>query len=267
LVAKAHDAVADVRGVYAKRLMHCLDYNYDRASLEEPLFFVLPFAGTDLERYFSNLSFNVTIDKLGSIFKQVYQGLDLMAHMDPPLIHHDLHYGNIAVKEVHGEPVVHIIDFGCAIEGTTEMQHIDCGTMKSFAPPEYAQKNVALPAHSFDIYFFAQTLAWLLIGASFNSLKTNRVLGEFEEPARERNITDWHSIGLLSTTISSEEFFLEYLPVAAEFGRPGLAQMSEHNETEAFVALWLKCMCLNPKKRPSPAQMLETAWLRKASSP
>eukprot|EP00928_Gymnodinium_smaydae_P036752 TRINITY_DN25648_c0_g1_i1.p1 TRINITY_DN25648_c0_g1~~TRINITY_DN25648_c0_g1_i1.p1 ORF type:complete len:532 (+),score=66.22 TRINITY_DN25648_c0_g1_i1:67-1662(+) len=89
-----------------------------------------------------------------SMVKQLLQAIRFLNTFQPAYIHHDLKPENVVYKMVNGKPVVKVIDWGCVLEASNQLQ--DSKADLSYAPPEFSSSGAklayALPVHAFDMY-------------------------------------------------------------------------------------------------------------------
>lgn len=119
-----------------------------------PVYIVMDYGGDDGDVWYKkNKNDNTAV---ADVLNQVLQGVNYMAQLDPPVIHHDLKYGNIAVMESRRRQVtrtVKLIDLGAALRVRYTWSKELAVATEWYEPPEshygFAYK---LPPHSFDTW-------------------------------------------------------------------------------------------------------------------
>jgi serine/threonine protein kinase len=100
----------------------------------------------------TNLRMRIQVAR--AITKQIAEALALFSMVNPPIIHHDLKSQNVVVSGSLYEGFdVKIIDFGCFIPATRDMQNSLSFGDHIYMPPEHTVSCAfAYPASSFDMY-------------------------------------------------------------------------------------------------------------------
>jgi len=198
----------------AKRVIHCqylCGWDNEDCPQEEsqPWFIVMDYGGDDGEEWLSRNSKNK--EDVRDVLQQVSDGLAYLSeHLHPPLVHHDLKWGNIAVKKGKGEKwTVHIIDVGGAMRVNVEKQKVKNKGAKSYfkkakyeevlvdpthtgrggvstpgyAPPEWGHGHkYDWPYHSFDMYSLGAMALEGICDATYAQLKdyAKKAKGRYE---------------------------------------------------------------------------------------
>lgn len=131
----------------------CPDCDECNISEDEPVHVVLDYAGMDGADWFE--LHNSDKRAFADVLTQVMQGLDYLAHLTPPVVHHDLKWANLAIKESRRRVLrqVKIIDFGGALRWKGDESKEDVVITEDYEPPEshfgFAYQG---PPHAFDTF-------------------------------------------------------------------------------------------------------------------
>jgi len=248
---------------FAQRLMGCFAHNFKKSTGKSvPIYLVLENCGkNDLSKWIADNRATATSAQLASVMRQIAEGLLYLSKQSPPVIHHDLKPANIVVKNHEsGFPTVHLIDFGGMMYAEPHKQR-QRGTVATmvFAPPEwfdgYAFK---LPPSAFDMYAVGNTLADMAIGGTFSGLYFDERL---EMPA-------FRDLDRLSRIESRSEFVTKFVTFSRKVKAAGLQSMASDASAYNFITEhWVKMIANEPSRRPTPEDILASAWLGGAVSP
>lgn len=166
-----------------KCFLNCHDSSEDcKISPDDPPFIALDFAGMDGYRWMTSHLADTKAPAMASVLNDVLRGVVYMSEThEPPLIHHDLKWGNILVRETSPSSFkATIIDFGETVECLTEKpsndtrgEGLSISTM-GYAPPEWGLKyDYKFPCWSFDVYSLGAMALEGLCKVSHEDLQTH----------------------------------------------------------------------------------------------
>lgn len=147
----------DVQG--ASRLISCqkaccTTCKHCKIPPRVPPYIVMDYAGEDGEVWFEK---HISDKKaFADVLNQVMQGVNYMRKLEPPVIHHDLKYANIAVMESRRRVIRHakLIDLGAAIRATHNSSREATVVTEWYEPPESHIGGYAYvsPAYAYDMW-------------------------------------------------------------------------------------------------------------------
>lgn len=187
----------------ASKLVNCLEACCPtcrpcQTGPSEPEYIVMEYAGEDGFDWVARSMTNTAA--IADILTQVAEAIDYMAHLKPPIIHHDLKWENLAITEEKKagnvlQRWVKVIDFGSALPVNAPWSKELSVVTREYEPPEsimgYAYK---LPAYAYDVYSLGVMAIEDLCGYRDNknlaALKEN-ILKEHNHNAKSNTYLKW----------------------------------------------------------------------------
>lgn len=145
--------------VGASRICQCLEQHISDGGNTDPLFLVMELCGAPVDEIFESGTYQSEKPPVWArnTIKEVLQGLNYLAKIDPPRVHHDMKLENIVVNEAGH---VKIIDWGSVMEFKTGRRGGVC--TPQYTPPEvlcgvgpsyaYPDDDNTTYSGSFDMY-------------------------------------------------------------------------------------------------------------------
>jgi len=243
-----------------------------KTSLDAPIFSVLEDAGTWTLYEFVHMN-QLTPHQIASVTRQILEGLAHMADLGTPMIHHMLTPHNIFIRSedvLQGPPVLYVKlgNFGSAFyrmqddirphDMPAEQMWHPSSTMsfdREYAPPELLVDKFLYrpPATSYDMFSFGYVFCFMVMGDTFDGIWPRSPLSlEPDDAGRTNALQEGHA-----------QLFMEEL---RGWSRWSEFLKNEHGSafTERFIRLTIAD---DPKRRPTPGELLKDPWLVSVTSP
>lgn len=238
----------------ASSILKCLgNWVFPRPGLQLPSHLVYEVGGPTLKEWLEARS-HWTRASHGDLAegRRIIAGMLLalraMAAAVPPVIHHDLHPGNVMAFHRNGRFIVKVLDFGQAVDATKENMNIGIRGDWRRSPPECMEerfnparnvterqasptKTFRWPAWSYDVHSLGVDYLQILCPGEDAYIRMFALLFEPYKPGLARRILDgpvWNDRGNLCVKIEDDEMALIESMLGPRKKRPSPSELLQH---------------------------------------
>jgi len=266
----------------SNRIMNCFGHNIpsgastgliqqQHQATTEPLYLMLENCGKlQLDDFLGEAAKKDSLSPHlpGRAFKQVLQGLSLLASYDPPWVHHDVKPQNLIVRSDPKDKFsVHLIDFGETVKGSVDEQCKRTASSTRYAPIDWyyrthdcskvANFDTSCGAHcasGFDVFAAGATFVELVSGKGLYAMK-----GCSRKDKKSKTRLDYDRLDGFAREPSS---FVESLKPHSGYEDSLQYYSQPGTKARHFFEQIVRCLHKDPAERPSAKELLETPFMQ-----